>query len=65
MPIELELISQENKECLMQKTLEILNCPLDNDPLLDAWMDVFRILVVQLDIDHIVSEVLPEAFPLF
>ena len=49
----------------MQKTLEVLNCTLENEPLKEAWCDVFNLVVVQLSLEYVSTEVLSNTFQMF
>ncbi len=59
------MLTPSNMENLIGKSLEILGSGLDNDELLDAWTEVFNMLVVQLRLEYVVSDVLDHVFPLF
>jgi len=50
---------------LIQKTLEILVCTLENEPLKEAWCEVFCLCAVELSIEYLAVEVLPSIFTMF
>jgi len=60
-----KLLSEENKENLMTKSLEILNSGLDNEELLEQFKKVIEVLIIQLPLDYVLEEVLVEVFPLY
>lgn len=49
----LKMLSQENAETLMTKTLEVLNCTLENEPLKEAWCEVFILLVKVVPLEFV------------
>lgn len=37
----------------MTKTLEVLNCTLENEPLKEAWCEVFNLISPWLPLDYL------------
>ncbi len=53
----------ENRQTLVQKTMEIMNESIENQKLLDSWANVFIEIVPKLDLDYLIDEVLDQLYP--
>lgn len=58
-------MSNENWEKLIAKTLEILNSTFQNEPLKEAWCEMFQIVIVHCSFEFIINEVLPNMSAMF
>lgn len=60
------LLKEEAMKSLSEKALEIINSPLENDPLQNEWTEVFNLLVSKLDVG-VINELslLQKVTPLF
>lgn len=56
------MLSRENAESLMTKTLEVLNCSLENEPLKEAWCEVFLLIIPVLTLDFVMGNVMANIF---
>lgn len=60
-----QYMNNENWEKLIAKTLEILNSKFQNEPLKEAWCELFSLVIVHCHFDYIINEVLPNINQMF